>query len=103
MVIFVALSRWGLSLHLSPLGRGKTLRVLLHPLDRHGQALADADAQGRERRLAAGLLKLVNRGKRQPRARHAERMAERDRAAVGIDVPGVVRKSKLAQHRERLR
>ena len=45
----------------------------------------------------------VRRGHREPRARHAERMAERDRAAIRIDVLGIVGKAELAQHGQRLR
>ena len=51
---------------------------------------ADADAHGGERELAAALFQPMHRRQRKPRARHAERMAERDRAAVRIDVLGVV-------------
>ena len=40
----------------------------------------------RERVAAAGALQLLGRGERQAGARHAERMAERDRAAVGVHV-----------------
>ena len=47
-------------------------------------------------------LQLQRGGADQARARHAERMAERDGAAVGIDVRGVVGNAELAQHRQRL-
>ena len=77
--------------------------TVLNPLQRHRHALADADAHGGQRALAATLLQPVHRGQRQPRARHAERMAERDRAAVRIDVLGVVGKAELTQAGEPLR
>ena len=46
---------------------------------------------------------LLRRREREPRARHAERMAERDGAAVRVDVLGVVRQPELAQAGQRLR
>ena len=45
----------------------------------------------------------MQRGERKPRARHAERMAKRDRAAVRIDVLGIIGKAKLTQAGQRLR
>ena len=44
-----------------------------------------------------------DRGQREPRARHAQRMAERDGAAMGIDLLGIVGEAELAQAGERLR
>jgi len=41
----------------------------------------------------------VNGGERNARPRHAERMPERDRAAMGIDVLGIVCDAELAQAR----
>src|SRR5690348_9328 len=70
---------------------------LLHPLDRQRQALADAHAQGRNRTPAALLLELMGRCQSETRTRHAERMAERDRATVRIDVRGIVLEAELAQ------
>ena len=55
------------------------------------------------RELAAVALKLLGRGQREARARHPERMAERDRAAVGVHLRRVVGKAELAQHGEPLR
>ena len=78
-------------------------RVELDALNRERHALADADAHGRERAPAAGFHHLMRRRDGKPRARHAERMAERDRAAVRIDVLGVVRHAELAQAGEGLR
>ena len=68
-----------------------------HPLDRQRNALPDADAHGGERALAAALFQAVHHSEREPRARHAERMAERDGTAVRIDVLGVLGNAKLAQ------
>ena len=48
-------------------------------------------------------LQLLGRGQREARARHAERMAERDRAAVGVHLRRVVGKAELAEHGEALR
>ncbi len=48
-------------------------------------------------------LQLDQRGHRQPRAAHAERMAERDGAAVRVHVLGVVRQAQLAHDGEGLR
>src|SRR5438128_7157481 len=75
--------------------------TVLNPLERERNALADADAHGGERELAAAPLEAMHGGEREPRARHAERMSERDRAAVGIDVLGVVGDAELAQTGER--
>src|ERR1700727_785663 len=55
-------------------------------LERERDALADPDAHGGERELAAALFQPVHRRHRQARPRHAERVAERDRAALRIDV-----------------
>src|SRR5262245_33967955 len=75
----------------------------LRALDRQRHALPDADAHRRQAALAARLRHVVRRGQSEASAGHAERMAERDRAAVRIDVLGIVRKPELAQARERLR
>ena len=56
-----------------------------------------------ERVAAAAALQLLGRGQRQAGAGHAERMAERDGAAVGVHVRRVVGEAELAQHREALR
>src|SRR4051794_32918041 len=56
----------------------------LHSFERERDALADADAHRRERKLAAGPLQFLSRGERKPCAGHAERVAERDSAAVGV-------------------
>ena len=66
------------------LGCDRTHAPSLHLLQRERDSLADADAHGGERELAAGALQLLGRGQREAGARHAERVAERDRAAVGV-------------------
>src|SRR5690242_15609288 len=74
----------------------------LNPLQRERDALADADAHGAERAPAAGGLELIERGDHQPAARSAQRMTERDRAAIGVHLFRVVGQTELAQHCERL-
>ena len=75
----------------------------LHPFQRERDALSDADAHGRQRMAAAAPLQFLGRGQREARAGHAERMAERDRAAVGVHLGSIVGEPELAQHREALR
>ena len=52
------------------------------PIERNRDALADADAHGRQRAVGVGELEAQRRRAGNARAGHAERMAERDRAAV---------------------
>src|SRR5437870_4218935 len=75
----------------------------LDALHRQRHALTDAGAPRGERALAPDLVQLMRRRHRDARPRHAERMAERDRAAIRIDVFGIVRKPELAHHGETLR
>src|SRR6187399_2089786 len=75
----------------------------LDSFDRERNPLPHADAHAGERALAALLDHLMRRRDDKPRAGHAERMTERDGAAVRIDVLGVVRKPELAEARQRLR
>src|SRR5262249_36409003 len=79
------------------------VRALSTPLQRERDALAHADAHGGERKLAAALLQTVHRGQGKARPRHAERVPERDRAAVRIDVLGVIGNAELAQAGDALR
>src|SRR3546814_8473473 len=51
------------------------------PLDAHRDAHAAADAQGRKTLLRIVLLHLIEQGDQHARARCADRMADRDRAA----------------------
>src|SRR5262249_51044366 len=74
----------------------------LHGFQRDRDALADADAHGGQRPLLLPVLQLQRRRAGDARARHAERVAERDRAAVRVDVLGIVRNPELAQGGERL-
>src|SRR2546423_10686649 len=90
-------------LHENPARRSAHAGYALHPLDRERHALAYADAHGGERALGAGRAYLMRRRDAKPRARHAERMAERDGATVRVDVLGIVGEPELAQARERLR
>ena len=73
------------------------------PLDRQRDALPDADAHGGEPELAAAARELEGGVAGEAGARHAERMAERDRAAVRVDVLGILRDAELAQAGDRLR
>src|SRR5882757_10551281 len=59
-------------------------------LDRHRDALADADAHGGERAFSAALLHAVHRRQCEPRAAHAKGMTERDGAAMRVDEIGIV-------------
>ena len=65
--------------------------ALLHPLQHHRDSLAYPDTHGAEGVTALRALQLSNRRCDQPRPARAQRMAERDRSAIGIDVRGVVR------------
>src|SRR4051794_3757736 len=75
---------------------------MLHPFERERDSLADADAHRRQAELAAAALKLLGGGQSEARARHAERMAERDRAAIGVHLGRVVGEAELAKHRQPL-
>src|SRR5712672_2378370 len=92
-----------LSPHSASLHAGYGFCDLLDPLQRQRNPLPHPDTHGGERTLATALLERMLRRQGVARARHAERMAERDRAAVRIDVLGIVGEAELAQARERLR
>src|SRR6476661_5766244 len=79
------------------------MRGNLHPFERERDSLADADAHGRERELSAAALELLGCGQRKARAGHSERMAESDRAAVGVHLRRIVGKAELAEDGETLR
>ena len=72
-------------------------------LERERNPLPDAHAHGGERAPAAALLEAMQSGERKPRSRHAERMPERDRPAVRIDVLGIVGNAELTQTGQPLR
>ena len=71
-------------------------------LQDHGKPLADADAQGHQRVAPAGPLQLPRRGEREACAGRAERMADRDRPAVGIDAAVVRVEAELPETAEHL-
>src|SRR4051794_30239647 len=75
---------------------------ILYPFERQRDSLADADAHGRKRALASGALELFGCRQREARARHAERVTKRDRAAVGVHMGCVVRDAELAEDGEPL-
>src|SRR3954454_8865108 len=54
-----------------------------------GEPLADADADRGDRHAAAPALELVRRVADDAAARAAERVADRDRAAVDVDLLGI--------------
>ena len=58
--------------------------VLVESLDDGGDALADADAHGRQTIAAAALLHLVNERRHDSCATATQRMTERDGAAVDV-------------------
>src|SRR4051794_39787183 len=78
------------------------MATILHPFERQRDSLADADAHGRKSELAAGPLKLLGGGEGEARAGHAERVAEGDRAAVGVHVGRIVGDAELAENGEAL-
>src|SRR5438270_6049409 len=78
------------------------MAAILHPFERQRDSLADADAHGRKGELASGPLELLGCSQRKPRARHSERVAERDRAAVRVHMGRIVGNAKLTQHGEPL-
>jgi hypothetical protein len=81
------------SFGLAGLARGRVL-------DHRGHALAHADAHGRQAVAAAAAAQLVGERADQAGARAAQRVAQRDRAAV--DVQAVVVEPELAHGREHL-
>src|SRR5205085_10842761 len=64
-------------------------RLRLDAFENGGDTLTDADAHRDQREAAAGALQLAGRGQGETRPRGAERMADRDRAAIRVD-PAVV-------------
>src|ERR1700730_3164374 len=57
--------------------------------DTHGDTHAAADAQGRQPLLRVAARHLVEQRHEDSGARGADRMPERDRAAVDVDLPGI--------------
>ena len=62
----------------------------LDPLDNDRNTLADADAHGAQRIAALGAFQLIDRGRHQPCAGRAERVADRDGTTVRVDMGGIV-------------
>jgi len=73
------------------------------PFQDHGDPLPHPDAHGAERVPAAGLLQLVHGRRYQPGTARPQRMPDRDRSAVRVDVLRVVRQPQVARHRQCLR
>lgn len=77
-------------------------RCLSQSFDQRRDALTDTDAHGDHGAPRPGAGERIHGRQGEPRARHAEGMAERDGAALRVDVCGTVREPEFAQHRERL-
>src|SRR5262245_1565947 len=67
--------------------RRRSERVRLEALDDHRHALAAADAHALHAVARTGLVHAVEERGHDARAGHAERVAERDRAAVHVELP----------------
>src|SRR5262249_42969409 len=95
----------GLALDLRSARPGMTavIDAKSNALHRERDGLAATDAQRGKRALAADLVELVRGGHRDARARHAQRVTQRNGAAVRIDVLGIVGKTELAHAGETLR
>jgi hypothetical protein len=76
-------------------------RLRLDPLDDGGDPLPDADAHRGEPEPTTGPAELVHEHRDEPAAAHPERMAERDRATVHVDLRRV--ETQLVDADERLR
>src|SRR5216117_1985714 len=74
---------------------------LLDPLDVGGDPLAEANAHGLEPIARAAPLELVEQRRHELRARAAERVAERDRAAVDVHTAHVRVKLSLPREHDR--
>src|SRR5436305_15338540 len=70
-------------------------------LHAHRNAHAAADAERGKAFLGIALAHLVQQGDEHPRPGRADRMSERDRAAVDVDLGGIP--TKVFVHRARLR
>src|ERR1044071_7746569 len=74
----------------------------LNALEDCGNALADADTHRDQRISAAGAVQLPRRGQGDARARRAERMPDRDSAAIWVHATVVERDFEAAQTGEHL-
>src|SRR5258707_13887555 len=70
---------------------------LVQLLDRHRDALPDADAHRRQRPAAPTLLHAVHRGHGEPGAAHPQGMTERDGTTMRVDEIGILLDAELAQ------
>ena len=82
--------------------RSRSSAVSSNPFDDGGNPLPDADAHGAERTPGPPQFEFPHRGQHQPDAAHAERMAKRYRAAVRIDMLGVLGQAKLPENGDAL-
>ena len=73
-----------------------------HRFDRHCDALTDADAHRGNGAFGVAFSQFQRRRAGDAGAGHAERVAEGDRAAIGIDVISIVRKAEVSEGGERL-
>jgi len=83
--------------------QGKGCARGLDPLEDDGDPLANADAHGAKSEAAFGPEQLVRGGRGEASATGAERMADGDSAAVGVNVRGIVGQAEFAENGERLR
>ena len=65
------------------------MRILLAPLHSERYAVAAAQAQRRHAATQAPLLEGMQQGREDPRPTRANRVTERDSAAVDVDLPGI--------------
>ena len=72
---------------------------MLNALERQRHTVANANTHGGERTPSALFFETMQRRHGQPRTRHTKRMADRDGAAMRIDLFGIVGKLELAQTR----
>src|SRR5690554_4005469 len=81
---------------------GRSVPWGLYPLDEHGDTLAYTYTHGAQGVAAAGALQLQGGGHQQAGAGHAQRVAQGDGAAVGVDPGVVVLDAQLTHDREAL-
>src|SRR2546428_11135533 len=85
------------------ISRGWSKRWLVEPLHDHGHPLAAADAHRLQPERFVLLAKSVEQRAKNARAGHAEGMAERDRAAVGVELLAVRVDTQASRGRDDLR
>src|SRR3546814_12615227 len=73
-----------------------------NPLDHHRDALANADAHGGESVAAAGAVEFFGGGEDEAGAGHAEGVAQRDGAAIGVHVLRIVGEAEAEEDPEGL-